>query len=173
MRHFRGYPASRRRSIPRSTVRSAKYIVVEGPQSDSAGLKAVTMFKGVDNATLGQTSVVDVDVPVGAKIASVEIFMPKVNLGAATANFVVWTIQRTLSGQSVVNPLLAGGNPIRKNIILTGVLGLGTGQNNPLHIKFKIPKKFQRIGDGDVWSIVTDQTTAVSTIYYIIYKVFM
>jgi len=172
MRHFRGYRGSRRSSIPRSTVRSAKYIVVVASASEASGTNAVTMALGTDNATLGQTGVTDTAVPVGAKIASFEIFMPKVNL-AATANFITWTIQRTLSGQSVVNPLSAGGNAIRKNILLTGVVGLGEGQNNQLHVKFKIPKKYQRIGDGDVWNIITDNTSAVTTFYYIIYKIFM
>ncbi len=130
------------------------------------------MATGADNATLGQTGVADFTVPVGAKITSFEIFMPKVNLDT-TANFITWTIQRTVSGQAVVNPLTAGGNPLRKNIILTGMLGLGDRQNSSLHIKFRVPKRFQRIGDGDAWSIVTENTTAVSAQYMIIYKVFM
>ena len=99
--------------------------------------------------------------------------MPKVNFVASAANFITWSIQRTLSGQSVVNPLLAGGNAIRKNIILTGVIAIGTGQNNQLHVRFKVPRRFQRIGDGDAWSIVTENNTAVSAFYYIIYKVIM
>ncbi len=99
--------------------------------------------------------------------------MPKVNLEAATANFVVWSIQRSLSGQSIVNPVSAGGNPLRKNILLTGMVGLGAGQNNGIHIKFRIPKRFQRIGDGDAWSIVNNNGLATSAQYYIIYKVQM
>ncbi len=155
-------------------VRSAKYILISGPSSEAAGLIVPpSLAVGADNAVLGQGSTTDNIVPVGARITSMDIFMPKVNLGAATANFITWTIQRVLSGQSVQNPLTAGGTPLRKNIILTGVVGLGAGQNNSLHIKFKIPKRFQRIGDGDVWTIVNNNTLAVSTIYYIIYKVTM
>ncbi len=167
MRHYRG----KRRSI-RPTIRSAKYIVVQAPTSEAPGLQAVIIAVGTDNATLGQTSVIDVAIPTGARIESFEIFMPKINL-SATANIITWTIQRTLSGQTVVNPLLAGGNPIRKNIILTGVLGLGDHQNNSLHIKFRVPKRFQRIGDGDQWNLVTDNLVAVTTSYYIIYKIIM
>ncbi len=159
--------------MPRAMVRSATYRIVDGPQTDAAGLVVTPIALGTDNATLGQTSVVDNAIPVGAKIQSIEIFMPKVNLGSATANFITWTIQRTLSGQSVVNPLTAGGNPIRKNIMLTGCIGLGTGQNNSLHIKFRVPKRFQRIGDGDSWALVTENTLAVSAQYIIIYKVYM
>ncbi len=173
MRHFRGFRGGRRRSMPRNTIRSAKYIVVSGPFTEAAGLIARTIAIGVDNATLGQTSVTDKDVPVGAKIAQFEIFMPKVNLGAATANFIHWTMQRTITGQAVVNPITAGGNPLRKNILLTGVLGLGAGQNNQLHIKFKVPPKYQRIADGDVWNLVMDNGLAVSATYYFIYKIFM
>ncbi len=173
MRHFRGFRGSRRRSIPRGSTRSAKYIVVGAPASEAAGLQAITMSNGTDNATLGQTGVTDVAVPVGAKITQFEIFMPKVNLGAGTANFVHWTIQRTLTGQSVVNPITAGGNPLRKNIILSGVIGMGEGQNNSTHIKFRVPPKMQRVGDGDVWNIVNNNLAAVSVVYYIIYKVHM
>jgi len=173
MRHFRGFRGSRRRSIPRSMTRSAKYIVVSGPVTAAAGIEAVTMFQGQDNTVLGQTGPTDAGVPVGAKISQIEIFMPKVNLGAGTANFIHWTIQRSLTGQSIVNPITASGNPLRKNILLSGVLGLGAGQNNSLHVKYKIPPKFQRIGDGDIWSIVNDNGLAVSVTYYIIYKVFM
>ncbi len=173
MRHFRSFRGSRRRSIPRSTIRSAKYIVVSGPVSESAGLIAVTMANGTDNATLGQTGPTDVAVPVGAKIASFDIWMPKVNLGSGTARFTHWTIQRTLSGQAVINPITASGSPLRKNIMLSGVIGMGAGQNGQIHIKFKVPPKMQRIGDGDIWNIVSDNSGVVSATYYIIYKVFM
>ncbi len=172
MRHFRSFRGSRRRSMPRSTVRTSKYIVVQASASEPAGIFSVSMAVGTDNATLGQTTVLDTAIPTGAKIASFEIFMPKINL-AATANFLTWTVQRTLSGQALVTPNTAGGNPRRKNILLTGVIGLGDRQNNNAHVKFRVPPKFQRIGDGDVWSITTDNLTAVSTFYYIIYTVVM
>ncbi len=173
MRHFRGSRGTRRRGMPRSTVRSVKYIVVSGPSTESAGIQAVVMVNGQDNTTLGQTSVTDVDVPTGAKIASFEIFMPKVNLGAATASFVTWSIQRTSQGQSVVNPIDAGGNGLRNNIMLTGVIGAGAGQNNQLHVKFKVPPKYQRVGDNQKWQIISNNSLATSAFYYIIYKVFM
>jgi len=173
VRHSRGYRGSRRSSIPRSTVRSAKYIVQQAGASEAAGLQAVTVCKGVDNATLGQTGPTDADVPTGCKIAKFEIFMPKVNLGASTANFIHWTLQRVNTGQAVVSPLSPGGNPLRNNIMLSGVLGLGAGQNNQLHISYKIPPKMQRIADGQVWSIVTDNGLAVSTVYEFIFKPFV
>ncbi len=170
----RGFRGSRRRNTGmRPIVRTAKYIVVSGPATEAAGINVVTLNAGTDNATLGQTGVTDVTVPVGARITKMEIFMPKVNLGAATANFITWSIQHINTGQSVVNPITAGGGPLRQNIVLTGVLGLGAGQNNSLHIKFRIPKRFQRIGDGQGFSIVTENFLAVSTFYYIIYKVEM
>ena len=122
VRRFRGSRGGRRSSIPRSTIRSAKYIVTVAAATEGAGLAAHTMALGTDNATLGQSGVTDNTVPVGAKITGFEIFMPKVNLGAATANFIHWTIQHTLTGQSVVNPLTPSGNPLRKNIMLTGVV---------------------------------------------------
>ncbi len=173
MRHFRSYRGSRRKSMPRSTIRSVKYIVSQSGASEAAGLTAVTILKGVDNTTLGQTGQTDVDVPTGAKVAQIEIFMPKVNLGSATANFITWTLQHTKTGQAVKNPDSLAGNALRTNVMLTGVLGLGAGQNNNLHIKYKIPPKFQRIADGDIWNLVNDNGLAVSTFYYFIYKVYM
>ncbi len=131
------------------------------------------MANGQDGTTLGQSGPTDINVPVGAKITSFEIFMPKVNLGAATANFITWTIQRLETGQSVIDPLVASGSPFRKNIMLSGVLGLGAGQNNNLHIKFRVPPKYQRMGDNVNWQIVSNNTLAVSAFYYIIYKVHM
>ncbi len=173
MRHFRSFRGSRRRFMPRSTVRTVKYIVVAGPSSESAGLNAVVMAHGKDNATAGQSGVTDVDVPVGSKIVSFEIFMPKVNLGASTANFIHWSIQRTQQGQSVVNPITASGNALRINILLTGVVGLGAGQNNSLHVKYRVPTKYQRIGDNHIWQLVNNNDLAVSVTYYIIYKVIL
>ncbi len=173
MPRFRSFRGSRRRSsVPRSVTRSVKYIVQQAGASEGAGTTAVTMVKGVDNATLGQSGIADADVPTGCKVAKIEIFMPKVNLGASTANFIHWSIQRTVTGQSIISPTGAPGNPLRKNIMLSGVLGLGAGQNNNLHISYKIPPKMQRIADGDVWQVVNNNGLAVSTVYQFIYKVF-
>jgi len=157
---------------PRGSTRSVKYIVEVAGASESAGLTAHTICTGTDNATLGQTGVTDVAVPTGSKIVLFDIRMPKVNLGAATANFIHWSLQITKSGQSVVNPIGQSGNPLRTNVMLSGVLGLGAGQNNSLHIRYKVPKRFQRIKDGDVWNIVNNNGLAVSAIYEFVYKVF-
>ncbi len=141
--------------------------------SEAAGLQAHTMASGKDLGVLGQTGVTDAEVPVGAKIVLFDIRMPKVNLGAGTANFIHWSIQRTEVGQAIQNPITAGGDPKRTNILLSGVIGLGAGQNNSLHIRYKVPKRYQRIKDGNVWSLVMNNGLAVSAIYEIVYKVFM
>ncbi len=172
MPRFRSYRGSRRRSIPRSTTRSAKYIVQVAAASEAAGTGAATIMTGNDNTVIGQTGPTDQLVPTGAKVSVIEIFMPKVNL-ATTANFIHWTLQRIVSGQAVINPLSAPGSPLRKNIMLSGVVGLGDRQNSNLHIRYKIPPKFQRIGDGDSWIIVNNNESAVSTVYQFIYKIFM
>ncbi len=157
---------------PRGMSRSAKYTVEQAGSSEAAGIQAITMAKGTDAQTLGQSGPTAFNVPVGSKITLFDIRMPKVNLGAGTANFIHWSIQRTLTGQSVLNPISSGGSPLRKNIMLSGVLGLGAGQNNSLHIRYKVPKRFQRMGDGDVWQIVNNNGLACSTIYEFVYKVF-
>ncbi len=172
MRHFRSYRGSRRRSIPRSTIRSAKYIVQVAAASEASGTGAATIMTGTDSAVIGQTGPTDAAVPVGAKVSTIEIFMPKVNL-ATTANFIHWTIQRIRTGQSVINPLSAAGDPLRTNIMLSGVVGLGDRQNSNLHVRYKIPPKMQRLASGDSWIIVNNNTSAVSTVYQFIYKIFM
>ncbi len=156
---------------PRGSSRSVKYIVNLAGSSEAAGTQIKTLANGLDNTTLGQTGISDTDVPVGSKITEFLIFMPKVNLGAATANFIHWSIQRLESGQSTVNPINAGGSPLRKNIMLSGVLGLGAGQNYSGKVRYKIPKKFQRIGDGVNWQLVMNNGLAVSTLYQFIFKV--
>ncbi len=168
MRHFRSSRGSRRGSFP---TRSVKYIVNIAGQSESAGVIAHTVAQGKDNTTLGQTSTTDDEIPVGSKIEKFILFMPKVNLGAATANFIVWSLQKTRTGQSIQDPILEGGKASRQNIHLTGMLGLGAGQNNSLKVIFRIPKSFQRMADGEVWSIVNNNGLAVSTQYKFLYKV--
>ncbi len=158
--------------MPRGARRSVKYQVTQAGSSEAAGIQAVTMWKGKDEETLGQTGVNDTDVPTGSIVPSVEIWMPKVNLGSGTANFITWSIQRTQTGQAVVDPIVQAGNPLRRNVMLTGKLGLGTGQNNNLHFKYRVPKKYQRVGDGDVWNLVMNNGLAVSTEYMFIFKVY-
>ena len=157
---------------PRGSTRSVKYIVDQAGASEASGLIVVTICNGVDNATLGQTGPTDTAIPTGAKIVLMDLRFPKVNLGAATANFIHWQIQRTNTGQSIVSPITGGGNALRKNVMLSGVIGLGAGQNNSMHICFKVPKRWQRIADGDTWSLVMNNGLAVSAVYQFIYKVF-
>ncbi len=172
MRHFRGSRGSRRRSF-RPTVRTSKYIVVSGPSSEVAGIQAVSMALGTDNATLGQTGVTDIAVPTGAKITHFEIFMPKGSTVADETNFHTWTIQKLSTGQAIINPITAGGDPLRKNIMLTGMIALGITQNNGLHISYNVPLKKQRMADGDSWQIVMNNQRVTKAQYYIIYKVQM
>ncbi len=170
----RGMMGGRRRGYPRprNVIRTAKYIVVVGPASEATGTTVTPMILGADNAVLGQTGVTDITVPVGARVEKIEIFMPKIGLGAI-GNFITWSVQHLVSGQAVISPIVAGGSPLRKNIILTGHVGLGQNQNNSIHVKFRIPKRFQRIGDGDAFQIVNHNHLAVTTDYYIIYTVIM
>ncbi len=168
-RHFRSFRGSRRRRLPGD--RSVKFIVDQAGASESSGLVAITIAKGVDNIVMGQTTVSSVDVPTGSKIVQFDIRMPKVSLASGASNFINWSIQRTRSGQSVVNPATMGGNPLRRNVMLSGLIGLGEGQNNSLHVIYKVPKTFQRVADGDVWNIVNNNANTVFTAYQFMYKV--
>ncbi len=151
--------------------RSSKYIVDKAEASQSAGLINFTMVTGTDNASLGQSSAVDTAVPVGSKITLLDIRCVYGNL-VAINDFIYWSIQRKSSGQANLNPLSPGGNALRKNILLSGLFSVGKEQNFTQHIRYKIPKKFQRIADGDVWAFVTDNGAITTVANQVVYKVF-
>lgn len=156
---------------PRGASRSIKYIVDEPEASETAGLQSFTMVVGTDNATLGQTGATDTAIPVGSKIKLFDIRAVFGNLTSIN-DFIYWSIERKASGQGTVNPKSPGGNPLRKNILLSGLFMVGKDQNRVLHVRYKVPKKYQRIADGDTWRLNYDLGVVTTTAKQVVYKVF-
>ncbi len=156
---------------PRGSTRSVKYVVDEA-QGTSGVAKAVFILAvGVDNATLGQTGATDVSVPTGGKIKQINIMSCWGSI-TGVSTFLHWSIQRILSGQSSLDPTTVGGNPFRRNVMMQGMQCIGDKQNATVDIKYKIPKKFWRLADGDQWAFVTKSSTNVDTVKQAIYKIF-
>jgi len=68
--------------------------------------------------------------------------------------------------------LSVGGDPIRNQVHLQLLRMLGANQNVNFHIKFKVPKQFQRVREGDFWLLVTESDVVTNSAWQFIYKHF-
>ncbi len=155
--------------MPRTVVQSFKKVINQAPASITAGLQVIPISLGIDNVTVGQTSAIDVNVPTGAVIKYIEIQHALGNL-AATACFIHASIQQIHDGQSVVGPDVVGGNPRRNQVFHQALYQVGDAQSNTRVYRFKVPKKFQRVREGDVWQMVWRNSETVSSAAQVIYK---
>ncbi len=157
---------------PRGSTRSRKYIVDRAQASQTTGKNDFQMCKASDNTTLGQTSAVDVGVPVGAKIKLLDIRSVFTNISANVV-MVYWSIQRVRSGQSSLDPISPGGNALTKNIMLSGLRAVGENQNTNVTVRYKIPKSMWRLADDEKWFFTTNVTNTVTSAVQVVYKVFV
>ncbi len=158
---------------PRGSSNSSKYIVEKASASETGSTRIdFILCEGKDNTTLGQTSVVDVDVPTGSKIKLFDIRANYANL-ANVAVFIHWTIQHLPADVEPVDPTLAGGDSRRKNIMLSGIRSVGLNQNSDIHIRYKVPKSMMRMADEGRWTYTTNATNVMTSIKEVVYKVFV
>lgn len=164
---------SRRRiSSPRNVVQSFKKVFTLAPTSRAAAtILSNSLATGTDSVAAGQTSATDVAVPTGSVIKMIEIQYSCANL-VSIASFLSICIQKVHSGQTRLDPQAVGGNPQRNQVFFQKIYSLGKDQNRDITIKFKIPKKYQRIREGDEWhftrvsnTIFTDNTQAIYKFY--------
>jgi len=156
---------------PRGSTRSMKY-VRDQPQGTSGVAKSdYLLAKGVDNATLGQSGPTDVDIPTGCKIKQFNIMSCWGSI-TGVSTFIHWSIQHLKSGQTSLDPTTVGGQPTRNMVMMQGMICAGDKQNATIDIKYKIPKKFWRLADGDQWIFVTKASTNLDVVKQIIFKVF-
>ncbi len=164
---------SRRRSSPRvvrNPVQSYKKVLNFAPASRAAAASVtVTMATGTDSVAAGQTGPTDSAVPTGSMITSIDIQASFANL-VGIASFLFLTVQHLRSGQGNIDPQAIGGDPQRNQVHLQLQRSLGMNQNRDFHIRFKIPKKYQRVREGDLWRLVTKGDTIRTDAYQIIYK---
>ncbi len=156
---------------PKGSTRSVKYIIDEAQGTSGTALDTFKLAKGVDDETLGQTSVTDHTVPTGTKIKQFNIMTCWGSI-TGVSTFLHWSIQRIRSGQTFLNPRTQGGNPLRNNIMMSGIMCIGDKQNATLDIKYKVPKSMWRMGDNTEWALVTICSTNVDTVKQCIFKVF-
>lgn len=167
-------PFRRRRMSmgPRPIIKSYKKVLNDAAASRAAGTTVeLDLVTGIDNNAIGQTGVVDGTVPTGSIIKYIEIQYACTNL-VATSDFIHIAIQKLHSGQTKVSPATVGGNPQRNQVFFQKMMSVGQGQSAYWTIKFRIPKKFQRIREGDKWvftrifsAVTTDITQAIYKVY--------
>ncbi len=160
---------SRRSSFPRAVIQSYKKVLNYAPTSQSTSLIPKALSVGTDSVAAGQTSVTDTAVPTGAIIKFFEIQYTAVNLAAAHCVINV-AIQLVHSGQPTMDPTVVGGSPRRNQIHFQALIGMGLQQNSNHVYRFKIPKKYQRVREGDVWQFITKANAVHSDAAQIIYK---
>ncbi len=154
---------------PRPFVKTFKKIINSAQASVTSGNNIEILATGVDAISPKQTTATDTDVPTGSRIRYMEIQFAAVNLltGAAMLNV---SIQYKLSGQSFVDPNLAGGHAQRNQIMHQVMYSAGPDQNASRIFKFKVPSKFQRLKEGMVWGLVWNGSGTVTRIVQTIYK---
>lgn len=169
MPRFRSYRGSRRGNGPRPFVKTFKKIINSAQASVTSGNNIETVAIGVDAISPKQTSSIDIDVPTGSRIRYIEFQFACVNLTAG-AVMINASIQYKLSGQSFVDPNLAGGHPQRNQIMHQIMYSASPDQNASRVFKFRLPPKYQRIREGMSWGLVWNGSGTVTRIVQTIYK---
>ncbi len=161
------------RSRPRmvgSVIQSYKKVLNEGGTSRAAATDlSIAIATGVDSVAAGQTSATDGNVPTGCVIKAFEIQYSSQNL-VNVASFLNWTVQKIHSGQTPITPLGVGGNAQRNQCHRQGLYCMGQFQSANRTIKFLVPKKFQRMREGDGWRFTRNCSTIFTDAIQVIYK---
>ncbi len=160
----------RRSSGPRPVIQSFKKVLNFAPISQSAGSTITrVLVDGTDSVAAGQTGVTDSDVPTGAIIKYIEIQWAVNNL-VNTSCFMNMTIQLLHSGQFAISPLVVGGNPQRNQVYHQQLFSIGQSQNSNHIYRFKVPKRVQRVREGDLWVFAHNGSAIHTDSMQVIYK---
>ncbi len=147
-------------------IQSFKQIFIDGPASRVAATKIDSNFLvGVDNYT-GPTG--NQNVPTGCTVSSIDVQIGA--HGSVSLINYVWTLQLLRSAQGSIAPNAQGGSPQRNQVIYTRNVMLANNSNYNPHVRLKIPPKFQRVREGDIWKIVSVGDTAYASVIQVIYK---
>ena len=158
----------RRMSMPRQVIQSQKVVLNEAPQSLMIGSHENGIVLGKDDFAGGQSGPTDDSVPTGAVVKYFEIQFSVSQ--PETANIFMWmSIQHLRTGQVSIAANTVGGSPQRNQVHFQKMVHMGNDQNMNLVFRFKIPKKYQRVREGDRWvfafTIDGVVTAAMQTIY--------
>ncbi len=154
----------------RPVIQSFKKVLDAAGTSRAAGATIPHfMSEGVDSVAAGQTSPTDDDVPTGSIIKAFYIDYCVTNL-VAISFFHDVSIQLLHTGQTAVSPLVVGGSPQRNQVFFQKVYSVGKEQSSTLAFWFKVPKKFQRVREGDKWQFVVNGSAVYTDRLKVIYK---
>lgn len=160
----------RRRTGPRPVVQSFKKVLNFAPTSRAAATThSSSLVNGVDSIAAGQTSAIDDEVPTGSKVFQIEIQFGASNL-VSQASFLHWDCEMLRSGQTSIAPNAVGGDDQRNQIMKQGMMVLGKDQSNNRVIVWKIPKRYQRVREGDLWRFNRTCDTTFTDAVQVIYK---
>lgn len=163
----RNYP-KRRSSQLGTVINSYKQVAVDGPASRAAATNIThNVAIGIDDYS-GPTANNN-EVPTGAVIKNITFLLCFTNLVSVSA-LLHLNIELKLSGQSSVTPGVVGGNPQRNQVYHTMMKFLGQNQNHNFVVNFKIPKRVQRVREGNVWQLVYRCDTVFASATQAIYK---
>ncbi len=162
---------SRRRSSPvRPVINSIKTVINIAPASRAAATDfPIPMSTGDISVAPGQTTTSDSGVPIGSHIKFIEIQYAITNL-VAISMFVNMCIQLTRAGQSPVSPLTVGTSMQRNQVHYQQLFSVGKEQNSNHVWRFKVPRRFQRVREGDVWNFSRNASATFTEATQIIYK---
>ncbi len=164
-RHYRR--SGRTRMAP--VIQSYKKVLNFAPTSIGAGGTNYSLTSGVDSVAAGQTSVTDPNIPTGAVLKFIEIQLAFSQIVGGSV-FVHMALQQLHTGQSVVAANVVGGNPARNQVFYQSLDSIGINQNWNRKIRLKIPKKFQRVREGDTWILQVQSSNTLTQALQVIYK---
>ncbi len=169
MPRFRSSRGMRSRGM-RPVIQSFKKVLDFAPASRTVTTThQFTMVDGVDSVAAGQTGVEDAAVPTGAVVKFIEIQFCISQLTSQAAYF--WmTIQVKHSGQAVVPGRTVGGNPQRNQVYRQLMVVIGKDQNSNHVWKWKVPKRFTRVREGDKWVFTIESDVVHNSGTQVIYK---
>ncbi len=149
-------------------INSYKQVSVDGPASRVSATNIIhSVAEGVDNYT--GPSAFNREVPTGAKVMSIDLQCAFTNLVGISANMVL-SVQIAYSNQSFITPNAQGGNNQRNQVFFTKNVFLGQNQNSNFHWRIKIPKRYQRIREGQFIAVVYRCDTVFASVTQAIYK---
>ncbi len=153
----------------RPVIQSFKKVIDVALTAQPTTVVQKVISTGVDSIAAGQLTALDPNVPTGSIIKHILVQYSCVNL-TSVAHLHGWAIERLHSGQGLVDPFQVGGSPIRNQVHKMGLMIMGKDQNNNRTISFKVPKKFQRVREGDSWVFITKGNLVYSDAARFIYK---
>lgn len=157
---------SSRRTV-RPVIQSVKRQIVVGPITQVPGNIQYTLTKGTD---LLSVPVEQAEVPTGAIVKYIEVQVSQQHVGTTDTAFTVLSVQLVHSGQVAIDPYTTGGNEQRNQVMHTIVRCVSPLQNSNVMIKFKIPKRYQRIRNGDRWIMTVNNNIALEHLHFVFFK---